>query len=1001
MAERRTTSERGPGGAGHHHRRAPLEHSGEARAASFVNVMAGFRAAATSSGITPAGLSYDSALWRSRNDSSFGGGISVSDAFISYSHLDREFAVRLQVALNAAGKAVWVDESDILPTSRWADDLKGAIEDADTFILVLSPDSVASPECQKELSYASSLNKRIVPLVFRTVVPDELPQVVQDLQFLPPRGTFTDNFENSFRMLIHAVETDLAEVREHTEWGKKAIEWDDHSRDRSFLLSGSELALAEQWVARGSAKGPKPTDLQRAFLLASRQSATRRQRVVLGGVTVALLVAVVLGLLALFQRQHAINEADLAQKQATLSLSGELAAESATLMPNDVRTASFLSLASYAIAPTLAARDAMIAALEQSATSYLDDGKSPNAVAFSPDGKTIVSGDKANNVVFWNSASHKEAFSVGVGSPVTSATFSPDGKMLATAETGNVLLWNPATHHPTGQPLTEAKVHGSPVRIGAIAFSRDGRSLATGDNLGDIGLWNVATHTRVASAVDGSPITSVAFSPDGKTLAVGDSAGRVDFYNAETLDPTGSHSDGSPSNQDITYGVAFSPDGKTYATGDELGNVTVWDVATGLQVGQTLHDRSEIRCVAFSHDGRTLASGDLSGHVMLSDPATGVELGQPLGAGAVVNSVVFDETDDTLAAGTAGKFIDLWPTSQYTHRQTSGITGIRSIAVSQDGRTVATGEIDDGSQNALRVWRVGSPHRVREINDSSAIMSLAFNPKKPMLVAGSFSGYTTIWNLHTNQIKPANLPLPATGTWGLRSVAISPNGKILATGTSAGPVFWDLSTQIPIALGAKAGDNTAASVIFSRDDKTLIGGGDSGVTFWSTRFPYSVVRHIPDHGASVIAVALNRDGAILATGDSAGYVRLWNTRTGRQIRSFSDDSEIWTLAFSPDGKALATGDAAGNIVIWDPARGSQLARLTGTGSPVYDLTFTPNGNTLISTNGSVELTPTAYWRAKFGSLRTILCAKLSGNLTESQWAEYVPQKPYQNLCPAQ
>ena len=78
-----------------------------------------------------------------------------------------------------------------------------------------------------------------------------------DFQFIPARGTFETNFGASSDLLVSAIDTDLEWVREHTQWGLKAIEWDSHGRDASFLLAGSELEAAEQWLARQSARADR------------------------------------------------------------------------------------------------------------------------------------------------------------------------------------------------------------------------------------------------------------------------------------------------------------------------------------------------------------------------------------------------------------------------------------------------------------------------------------------------------------------------------------------------------------------------------------------------------------------------------------------------------------------------------------------------------------------------------------------------------------------------
>jgi hypothetical protein len=97
------------------------------------------------------------------------------DAFVSYSHRDREFALKLRTALHERGKDVWLDESGIYPAERWEPALQRAIEGSDAFIFVISPDSAASPECRRELDHALSFNKRVIPVVARSSDRELLP----------------------------------------------------------------------------------------------------------------------------------------------------------------------------------------------------------------------------------------------------------------------------------------------------------------------------------------------------------------------------------------------------------------------------------------------------------------------------------------------------------------------------------------------------------------------------------------------------------------------------------------------------------------------------------------------------------------------------------------------------------------------------------------------------------------------------------------------------------
>src|SRR5262245_59076894 len=94
---------------------------------------------------------------------------TVSDVFISYSRTDQSFVRHLVAALQAAGRNVWVDWNDILPSAKWHEEINAAIDDADAFVFVISPDSLSSQTCSLELAHALDARKRIIPLLHREV----------------------------------------------------------------------------------------------------------------------------------------------------------------------------------------------------------------------------------------------------------------------------------------------------------------------------------------------------------------------------------------------------------------------------------------------------------------------------------------------------------------------------------------------------------------------------------------------------------------------------------------------------------------------------------------------------------------------------------------------------------------------------------------------------------------------------------------------------------------
>src|ERR1700690_1984158 len=213
----------------------------------------------------------------------------MADVFVSYSRRDGDFVGRLAHSIEDRGKQVWLDVEGIADGEVFPEAIKRAIEQSDAFVFVITPASVASPYCEHEVEYAREMAKRIVPVLRDPVADTELPVEIRDRNWIP----FTDDaqFDASLTRLVGALDTDLEAARAHTRWLVKALEWDGEGREKSFLLRGSELGSAEGWLASSPEDAdPAPTPLQREYVLASREAAARRQRLLVGAsLTVAIL----------------------------------------------------------------------------------------------------------------------------------------------------------------------------------------------------------------------------------------------------------------------------------------------------------------------------------------------------------------------------------------------------------------------------------------------------------------------------------------------------------------------------------------------------------------------------------------------------------------------------------------------------------------------------------------------------------------------------------------
>lgn len=921
------------------------------------------------------------------------------DAFVSYSHNDRDLVVALVASLEAAGVSVWLDESGIRSGARWEDELAGAIEDADAFVFVISPRSVASPECLRELNYALQLHKRILPVVAEATPLESIPADLVPLQFIPPRGTFRharvddlelDTFDWSSALLVEAVNTDLEAVREHTEWGKKALEWDKHSRDRARLLSGSVLAAAERWLEAGAGRGPEPTDTQRAFIIASRRRTGRRQRLLFGGVSVALIVAIALGIVALLQRNTAVE-------QSHIALSGELASVSQSLIQSDLRTATQLAVEAIDSSPTTSARNAVTAVMREPFSRIVEyaSGAYVKGVVFTPDGQDVATTDFAGNVVLWNVATGAVVWHERLSGISTNClAVSHDGRWLAVgSQTGDVVVYDAATG------AIEKRLATGAGAANAVAFSPDVKVLAVGDG-GGVGLWDIqSAQPQARDLGTGAAVESIAFSPDGASLVAGESTGEMQIWNTALGTESGSFSAGS-----LISSVAWSPTGSAFAAGQENGHVLIFDTATdhGKSIPiLTPATKSQpgsldlVSDIAFRPDGKVLAVATIDGAVFQMDVSTRTMLGDPLEQSTSAETVAYSPDGSKLAAGYADGDAIIWDPGLVFPESTP----LFQIAESSSGM-VAVGVVD--SVLLARPGEVVSS--AVKLSPPALAVSLAFSPDGKWLAAGEYDGTVLVWDVATR----SEVAAIKTGLVGASSLAFSADNRYLVAGSLAPAVLdvYDFASRTQHGPSLTYGTSNRANgalilngVAFSPDGTHLSAAySDGHVVEWDVATG-SVAKTL-FAAPGVNAVAYSPDGRTLLFGEGNGDVALYDATSGSELgKPAVAGTSIDAVAFAPNGATFAAMDANAGLSLWSTVGENPLGQVS-TDAALSSLDFGPDAmSILVDTHGAIGQIPLVGWLGTVSDISSVLCGRARGGLAQTQWDRYVTGSAYQQTCP--
>jgi eukaryotic-like serine/threonine-protein kinase len=553
-------------------------------------------------------------------------------------------------------------------------------------------------------------------------------------------------------------------------------------------------------------------------------------------------------------------------------------------------------------------------------------------VAFTPDGKRVVSADKDGSIQLWDATTGQQLGTLkGHEGHVLGLAVGPDGSLVASGGFDkSVRLWD----SESGEVIRTMTGHAGP--IGGLAFNSTGDRIASASGDKTVKVWDTKTGAEIMTLTGHSAsVSGVAFSPDGAKIASTSSGDKtVRIWDSRTGEQIKVVNHAYPE----VRRLAFSPDGTRLAA-VTYGSYLLWDTQTWEIIAEVRAHSRVVRCVSFSPDGTQFATAGDSTEIKLWDTRTGNLINTLSGHAKTVWGVAFSPDGTRLVSGSRDGTVRIWNTHGDNDLTLGGhSTHVHCVAFSSDGRQLASGS----ESIILRDAQTGDA-KFKLNGHTAKVNELSFSPNGTRLASASDDNTVRLWNTDTGE----EVAVLKGHTGSVTGVATSPDGYRLVSSSRDGTIkLWDAQANEEIAT-LTGHQGTVYRVAFSPDGSCFASAGyDNTVKLWDAETG-SEIRTFTGHTGLVRTVAFDQAGKRLVSGGYDTKIRVWDVASGKQIATaHASGGAVFGVAFSPDGKRFAAGGTNESVQLFETWSGQEIMDLFPGKSSVESVAFSPEGTRL-------------------------------------------------------